>query len=331
MVASRGPLPPVGAARVAAQVCAALAAAHARGRTHGHLTPANVLLGIDGRVRLTDFRLAQAARPLTAAPDPDDDLRSLGRCLVVMLTGSEPAAGERVRLGPEVPPELAAIVTRAAGGPQRSYRSADELGRDLARFLAAAGSGAARPMQLRSSSRVAPPTSPAAPGVTASPARRRPGLTLAAGLVAAGLLLVGAVVAVGLRGGEPKRPDAGQAPPSSAVLTTTRQTATDGAPTTTAPATTTPQRTATPAPTTRPGGGQAVGPVQRIVPDVVGLHRGQALDALADAQLGVQIVRLQVRDPGQIQRVVAQQPAAGQVVPAESVVRLTVGTKRPSG
>jgi beta-lactam-binding protein with PASTA domain len=69
----------------------------------------------------------------------------------------------------------------------------------------------------------------------------------------------------------------------------------------------------------------------RTVPDVVGLHRQQAVDVLTEAQLGVQIVRSQVRDPGQIQRVVAQQPPAGQVVPAESVVRLTVGTKRPSG
>src|SRR6266540_4108681 len=136
MLATRGHLPSAGAARTALQVCAALDAAHARGLTHGHLTLANILLRIDGRVKLTAFRLAQAARPLAAAPDPEGDLRALGRCMVVMLTGAEPAPGERVRLGPEVPAELAAIVVKAAGDHQNGYRSTDDLGRDLARFLA---------------------------------------------------------------------------------------------------------------------------------------------------------------------------------------------------
>jgi len=341
MLASRGPLPPVGAARVAVQVCAALVAAHAQGRTHGHLSPAKVLLRIDGQVKLNGFRLAQAASPLAAAPYPDDDLRALGRCMAAMLTGREPAVGERVRLGPEVPPELAAIVTRAAGDAQPSYRSAGDLGRDLARFLGAVGpgtaparalpamavesAGAAQPLP---SPRVASPKRPAAPGMAVSPARRRRGLALAAGLVGAGLVLVGAFVAIGLPGGEPKGPDAGQAlaPPSTAVLTTTTsQPAGSGAATTTVPATTAPRPTGPPA----PGGGQTVGPGQRIVPDVVGLRRQKAVDVLTEAQLGVQIVRFQLRDPGQIQRVVTQQPAAGQVVPAESVVKLMVGTRRP--
>jgi eukaryotic-like serine/threonine-protein kinase len=344
MVASRGPLPPVGAARVAVQVCATLAAAHAQGRTHGHLTPANVLLRIDGQVELTGFRLAPAARPLAAAPDPDDDLRALGRCMVVMLTGREPAAGEGVALGPEVAPELAAIVTRAAG-PQRSYRSADHLGRDLARFLATAVSREApahRPpatagtsagaVRLLSSSRVASPKSAAAPGAASSPARHRRGLALAAGLVGAGLFLVGAVVAVGLVGGEPRGPDTDQAPapPSTPVPATTSQPAVGGAATTTVPATTTTPPPAPPAPAGRPGSGQAAGPGQRTVPDVVGLHRQQAVGVLTEAQLGVQIIRFQVDGSGQVQRVVAQQPPAGQVVPAESVVRLLVGTRRPS-
>jgi serine/threonine-protein kinase len=81
LLAVRGPLPPAGAARVAAEVCAALAAAHARGVTHGHLTSANILLAIDGQVKVTDFRLAQAARPSAAVSEPATDLRGLGRCL----------------------------------------------------------------------------------------------------------------------------------------------------------------------------------------------------------------------------------------------------------
>ena len=94
MLAGRGPLPPVGAGRFAANVCAALAAAHRRGVTHGHLTSANVLLAIDGQVKVTDFRLAQAATP-AAANDPAADLRGVGRCMAAMLTGRELAATTR--------------------------------------------------------------------------------------------------------------------------------------------------------------------------------------------------------------------------------------------
>src|SRR5262245_62138894 len=78
LLAARGPLPPVKAARAAAGVCAALADAHARGIVHGHLTAANVFLTVDGGVKMTDFRLAEAARPFAVAPDPTADLRGLG-------------------------------------------------------------------------------------------------------------------------------------------------------------------------------------------------------------------------------------------------------------
>jgi serine/threonine protein kinase len=147
MLAGRGPLPPVGAARVAAKMCAALAAAHRRGVAHGHLTPANVLLAIDGRVKVTDFRLAQAARPSAPASDPAADLRGVGRCMAAMLTGREPAADAPIGLGPEVPAELAAIVIRTAGGLERAYRSAAHLGHDLDRFLASVHHDAAPAVQ----------------------------------------------------------------------------------------------------------------------------------------------------------------------------------------
>jgi hypothetical protein len=75
---------------------------------------------------------------------------------------------------------------------------------------------------------------------------------------------------------------------------------------------------------------QAVGPGQRIVPDVVGLHRQQAADVLAQAQLGTQVVPTQVSDSGQVQRVVAQQPSAGHLLPAGSEVTVLVGTRRPT-
>ena len=76
--------------------------------------------------------------------------------------------------------------------------------------------------------------------------------------------------------------------------------------------------------------GQVVGPGQRIVPNVVGLHRQWAADMLARAQLGIRIVPTQVSDSDKVKRVVAQQPSAGQVLPAGSQVTVLVGTRRPT-
>jgi tRNA A-37 threonylcarbamoyl transferase component Bud32 len=354
MLADRGPLPPIGAARVAAKVCAALAAAHRRDLAHGHLTLANILLGIDGQVKVTDFRLAQAATPSVAGGDPAVDLQGVGRCLAAMLTGREPAAGAPIGLGPEVPAEVAAIVLRAVGDVESAYRSAAELGHDLDRFLASVPHGAAStvkcdlaPGQDRSRmvAVAGPPVAQLVPPLAAEPparrvaspvgppqARERRRLILTAGLVGAGLVVVGAA---GLLGRQPPGPVTDQAltPASTASLaTTTSLSTTSRAPVTTPSPSTTRTGTASPPLTARQTttSGQVVGPGQRIVPDVVGLHRQQAADVLAHAQLGTHMVPTQVSDSGQVQRVVAQQPSAGQVVPAGSEVTVLVGTRRPT-
>jgi eukaryotic-like serine/threonine-protein kinase len=317
MLADRGPLPPAGAARVAAGACAAAAAAHAHGIAHGHLVPANVLLTIDGRVKVTDFRLAQATLASGEIADPAEDVRALGRCLAAMLTCREPAGTEAARLGPAAPAELATIVARAAGDRHDAgaYRSAAELGQDLARFLAAArpgAGGAARRDMVPAhaappvpASRSSPavgrvpvsaaglPDRPAASGGAPSGTRRRRRPALLAGLVTAGLVAGGVVLAaVGLLDREPSRLTAGNAvapPPTAIPATTTSRPASSRAASTTAPSSTRPPTTAaaaaaTPSTTT----GRGAGPGQRIVPNVVGLHREQAADVLAQAQLGVQ-------------------------------------------
>jgi len=355
MLADRGPLPPIGAARVAAKVCAALAAAHRRDLAHGHLTLANILLGIDGQVKVTDFRLAQAATPSVAGGDPAVDLQGVGRCLAAMLTGREPAAGAPIGLGPEVPAEVAAIVLRAVGDVESAYRSAAELGHDLDQFLASVPHGAASTAQPdlapghdRSTvvAVAGPPVAQLVPPLRAaeSPARRvasavgsslagqRRRQILTAGLVGAGLVVVGAA---GLLGRQPPGPvtDQALAPASTAIpVTTTSQSTTSRAPVTTpSPSTTLTATASPPAPIRQTStSGQVVGPGQRIVPDVVGLHRQQAADVLAHAQLGPQMVPTQVSDSGQVQRVVAQQPPAGQVVPAGSAVTVLIGTRRPT-
>ncbi|MGD0603994.1 MAG: protein kinase [Streptosporangiaceae bacterium] len=56
-----GPLSPADAAQVGLGVLAALAATHQAGVLHRDVKPANILLGPDGRVVLTDFGIAKAA------------------------------------------------------------------------------------------------------------------------------------------------------------------------------------------------------------------------------------------------------------------------------
>jgi hypothetical protein len=180
---------------------------------------------------------------------------------------------------------------------------------------------AAEPPARRVPSAVGPP-----------PARERRRLILTAGLVGAGLVVIGAA---GLLGRQQPGPATDQAltPASTASLaTTTSQSTTSRAPVTTPSPSTTLTGTASSPLTARQTttSGQVVGPGQRIVPDVVGLHRQQAADVLAQAQLGTQMVPTQVSDSGQVRRVVAQQPSAGQVVPAGSEVTVLVGTRKPT-
>ena len=67
---ARGPMPTEALARIGAEICAALAAAHRKGIVHRDLKPANVMLTKSG-VKLLDFGLAKAASPLVAGGGPD--------------------------------------------------------------------------------------------------------------------------------------------------------------------------------------------------------------------------------------------------------------------
>jgi HAMP domain-containing protein len=71
-----GPLGEEAVIAIARQLCRALDGAEARGAVHGSLSPQQILLGYDGRLRVTDFTLARLERRLRARAGTDGDASS---------------------------------------------------------------------------------------------------------------------------------------------------------------------------------------------------------------------------------------------------------------
>ena len=160
-----GPLPIPRALAIAAELCAALAHAHAAGIVHRDLKPANVWLTAGGAAKLGDFGLASAAgrsrltregtfvgtaayiapeQALGGAADARSDLYALGCVLYEMVTGRVPFAGEDMVSvisqhietapvapswhNPQVPHALDALIVRLlAKSPEDRPQSADAL------------------------------------------------------------------------------------------------------------------------------------------------------------------------------------------------------------
>jgi serine/threonine-protein kinase len=157
-IADRLPLPVVDALAIAIDLCGALAYAHGRGIIHRDIKPENVLIGDDGRARLSDFGIARLVDPtpeegsLTrpsmvlgtpgymapearagARPDPRMDVYALGALLKHMLTGQHPDGGAAA----PVPAALAAVIARAtAVDPAARTPDAKTLGEELTALAA---------------------------------------------------------------------------------------------------------------------------------------------------------------------------------------------------
>jgi eukaryotic-like serine/threonine-protein kinase len=169
-----GPLEPVRAAQITAQVAAALASAHRHGVVHRDIKPGNVLITDDGQVKVTDFGIARAVNTeesLTQTGavmgtatyfspeqaegigvDARTDIYSLGVVLFEMLTGRPPFLGDtpvsvaskHVRDIPPaprelletIPVELEAVTMKAmAKQADQRYQTAEDFRTDLLRFV----------------------------------------------------------------------------------------------------------------------------------------------------------------------------------------------------
>jgi serine/threonine-protein kinase len=168
-IQASGPLPIPEAIRIGIEVCAALTAAHARGLVHRDIKPQNILLTVDGAVKVADFGIARrtAAAALTQtgtvlgsvhylSPEqargqeagPRADLYALGVTLFEMLTGRLPfdaenpiaVAMQHVQNAPPlprqfnraIPPALETIVLRLmAKNPAERFPDAASLAQAL--------------------------------------------------------------------------------------------------------------------------------------------------------------------------------------------------------
>lgn len=131
LLAVRGRLLPGEVVTVGVPLALALAALHDAGALHGDLRPSCVLLTADGMPLLSGL-----GRSPGAGATPGADVRALAGLCVLLLTGRVAAGGA---LGPDVPPELCAVLAPALG-------EAPGTAHALARALR--GSGAPLPLRL---------------------------------------------------------------------------------------------------------------------------------------------------------------------------------------
>ncbi|NBH73276.1 Stk1 family PASTA domain-containing Ser/Thr kinase [Clostridiaceae bacterium] len=156
---------------IAIQVAQGIAAAHEQGIIHRDIKPQNVIISMDGKVKVTDFGIARgvSTQTLTSAAmgsvhyispeqarggysDNRSDIYSLGITMYEMLTGRVPYEGENTvaialahleeamvppsEYNPGIPVSLERIILKCtAKKPENRYGSANELIADLRKAL----------------------------------------------------------------------------------------------------------------------------------------------------------------------------------------------------
>ena len=230
-----GPLAPLEAAALAAEIAEALDYAHRRGVVHCDVKPGNILLSPEQGPKLVDFGIARAGTGTDdgsiagtaayiapeviegSAVDGRTDIYSLAAVLYEMLTGTPPHRGRdlaevftrRERETPEpphernpaVPYELSAVVLRALQpDPARRFASAAEFAAALRGFTEGLTRRMARPAPASAAAQDRPTELMPRPPATVRPTGRRTlPLVLAALVLVLTAMVVGGVVA--LRGG----------------------------------------------------------------------------------------------------------------------------------
>jgi serine/threonine-protein kinase len=197
-LAGKLPLPSETVVEYGRQLAAGLAAAHARGLIHRDMTARNVLVGDDGRLKITDFGIAKVAgspaltrtgltvgTAIAMAPEqaqghtvtPATDVYGLGVLLYELATGQLPFTGnndveialQHVQTPPRPPKDInpalpdwlnEIILTALAKDPAARYPDGAAIGAALA-----AAPTTAMPALVR---RVAPAVATAAAGTTAA-------------------------------------------------------------------------------------------------------------------------------------------------------------------
>ncbi len=156
---------------IAIQVAQGIAAAHEQNIVHRDIKPQNVIISMDGKVKVTDFGIARgvSTQTLTSAAmgsvhyispeqarggysDARSDIYSLGITMYEMVTGRVPYEGENTVAialahleeamvppsvyNPEIPVGLERIILKCtAKKPENRYGSANELIADLRKAL----------------------------------------------------------------------------------------------------------------------------------------------------------------------------------------------------